>query len=363
MHSFLRPLLVSAALASFIAGTACSPTTAEQANRAAERLLTAVASATATSLDASPSARLEETQPSQGATPTPDLPPIFARCITRAALVMYIEPSTTADVVTQLKAREVFTAYGRTRNAKWVIGWTTNRDYGWVSTERVGCSVPIIELKPTDPQLLVRITPTPEVVAMAERPTATTLPSPSTEEPSPPSAASSPSLALISETPLPTPESVATSTSTPIPVSGDEQDKPSFTKATAPPATEVSLSTSPLRLVLRTGEPFTLQLSIEGTPYLLTLLLEPQPRITPTPQPFGFLICRVSSTSNVNVRAAPSREAARVSTLAPGRLVQTFGQSADGSWLLVRLDGVRGWVIAEALQCEGDRALLPINTP
>ncbi|MCS7087789.1 MAG: SH3 domain-containing protein [Thermoflexales bacterium] len=271
---------------------------------------------------------------------------------------MHLEPRSEAEVVATLQAREVFTVYGRTRNAKWIVGWNKERDYGWVTTENVGCSVPIVELKPTDPQLLTRATATPIVVAQAS------LPTPASTQAAPSPTAAAPTN-LITPTPFPSP------VLSPTAVETHDSISPAQTPAaTAIPEPTVGGYMPVVRIALRPNEPLTLQVEIEATPYLLTLLLAPQPvlDVTPLPTPKAgadnqrLLTCRVTAASNVNVRTAPSRESQRVTALSPNAVVQAIARSKDGRWLLIRLRDAVGWVIAEALTCEGETSQLPVSS-
>jgi uncharacterized protein YgiM (DUF1202 family) len=61
----------------------------------------------------------------------------------------------------------------------------------------------------------------------------------------------------------------------------------------------------------------------------------------------------VSVNDTVNVRAEPSRNAARVGTAPPNTQVEVLGVSEDGLWLNVRTpNGTEGWILAELLTIE-----------
>lgn len=347
------PLVLSLSVAALVL-SACAAQNGSQANRAVERLLTVVASATPKAEDATvetPAAAVPGTPTvTLEPTPTPDPPPIFARCITRAALTMHLEPMDDAPVLANLALREVFTVYGRTLNTQWVVGWNASQVYGWVRTQNIGCSVPIVELKPMSARLLVEVAPTPEAVAQAP-----TQPSP-TETPVP---TATPIPPTSTPTPVPTPQPEVTPTPTAQPLAGaiTPIPLPIIPGAPVPLITvEVPIGPTPLVLVLAVTvvNPEVLQ-----TPTPASTLVVP----TPTQAPVE-LQCRVTSTTAVNIRRQPSRDAERVGVLLTSGEWVARGRNADTSWVFgTSREGVTGWVIASALSCQDAVESLPISAP
>ncbi|MDW8395977.1 MAG: hypothetical protein RMM31_07025 [Anaerolineae bacterium] len=367
------PLIIALAL------SACAVQTAQPSgvNSGAERLLAVVASATpqmATPATAPTNVPPAVSQGTLAPSPTPDLPPIYARCITRAELTMHVEPDERAPVLTDLRLREVFTVYGRTLNTQWVVGWTAAKVYGWVRTRNIGCSVPIVELKPMPPQLLVEATPTPEAIAQAPIPVSpTTLPTPTQAQ------------ILAADTPAATPTSIALvstpapPTATPAPTQRVAAAQPDATPTSPSQAAQGAVTPVPLPVVLgATIPPITVEIPVGPTPLVLVFavtVVNPEVLLTPTPSPasplqptptgtLAELQCRVSAASAVNIRRRPARDAERVGVLFASGEWLARARNTDTSWVFgTSREGIEGWVIASVLSCQGAVESLPVRMP
>ncbi|MFN8375822.1 MAG: SH3 domain-containing protein [Anaerolineae bacterium] len=76
------------------------------------------------------------------------------------------------------------------------------------------------------------------------------------------------------------------------------------------------------------------------------------PTVTPTIEPVQVFAV-VSVNDSINIRAEPSRDAARVSSARPGTRLEVIGISEDGLWLNVRTaEGTEGWVLGELVTIE-----------
>ncbi len=344
-RSALSPI---AFIASLWLITACGSVNPEEANKAAERLLTRAAEATQEAEATQTASRANK--PSSAAnlvyqpavtptstplppTPTPDLPPIYARCIIRSPTVMRLLPEAQAMPVAELAQGEVITVYGRTRNRQWVLGWNRDARFGWVPSAKaqIGCSVPVVELKPAEPNVLVKAIATPTPLAIAQATATPTF-----------------TAAQAAQRPL----------STFPPLSKPTSSAPPEVTATLP--TPTPLETFPTEAGLLTPA--------AGIPPSQT---EPQPSPTPTftPQPtpttvYGVVVeltCTVTPGTPVNIRRGPSRSERLLGALPAGNTFRAKGRNEDASWLYgTGQNGVTGWMIASGLVCKGDTRDLAI---
>lgn len=90
----------------------------------------------------------------------------------------------------------------------------------------------------------------------------------------------------------------------------------------------------------------------------------PSPTVTPTPSPTEPVIAgTIEVTDPINVRAEPSTEGDLVGGLYLGDKANVFAISKDGEWWQIEFpdgpDGL-GWVSAEFVRFQGDRAAVPI---
>lgn len=92
-----------------------------------------------------------------------------------------------------------------------------------------------------------------------------------------------------------------------------------------------------------------------------------EPTATPEPTPVVSLedaMVMVDTLVGVQVREAPSSEAAPVTRLAGGTDVPALARSADGEWIQVELEnGDKGWVFAGAVTLNVDIDALPVVEP
>jgi hypothetical protein len=91
-------------------------------------------------------------------------------------------------------------------------------------------------------------------------------------------------------------------------------------------------------------------------PPTVTLTLTPSLTFTPTEEP--PILGVVASLDRVNVRTGPGVTYDDFASLAPGTAVEVIGQSSDGRWLNVKLEGGdEGWMSTQLVR------LLPTPTP
>jgi len=228
---------------------------------------------------------------------------------------MRVRPGESAQVAAPLRPSDIVTAYGRTRDSRWILAWNRQITFGWIPSSALGCSAPFEDLRPTDPGILLTPQPT------AER---TALPTP------------------VASTPTVTATSVdATATVTALPISAETP---------APTATATPVM-QPTAAITETAEP---------TPLAAT----PTTAAEETPAPPEALPCVVISTVNLNVRSGPARTARLIGRLPPGAKFSATGRnSGDETWLYgVTERGTFGWVIGSAVRCEGDIRALPVAT-
>lgn len=285
--------------------TACSGD-AQTTAQTAEKVMTRIADTTPGTPD--PTA-------TPGPSPTPIPPVVYARCIVRAEnqANMYLEPGDLTPITAQLANREIITAYGRTADANWVLGWNAASTTGWVSAQSIGCTVPVQELRPTEAKVL--LTPIPGATqAATAKPAETAGPSqPATETPAAQSPATAPSAAVVS--PIATP-------------------------------TEAAPAIEPSGTVTSTSE--------------LTATVETTPTTGAPTVAVAEIKCVVTPGAPVNLRRGPGRTFRSLGTLRPGSEFNASGRNQDGDWLFgTTARGTEGWLIASSVKCEGDVASLP----
>lgn len=314
MRTRLANLAGLTCLAALILAACASGRGANLSSEATSRILTAVATRATATQAAVPSAAVPlASSPTEAASPTPaeptatPLPPmVFARCIVRAELPMRLEPADAARVTASLQSRDIVTAYGRTTNGQWILIWNREVAFGWIPTGALGCSAPVEDLRPTEPDVL--LTPRPTVTL--------------------------PALVAGAKTATPTPAAVAAAaTQTPTPVA-TQTPEPTVTEAPPAPAPE---ATAPA--------------TVMPTPETASSA----PTIAATESPAEPLACVVAIDRALNLRAGPDRAARLLGQLRPGAKFSAVGRNADATWLYgATARGSFAWAIAAALQCEGD---------
>lgn len=370
--------------------TACSNNNAVRVNETTVKILTVVAEQTVQA-DASPSPAATGSAATPGSldtpaasptpvvpTPTPELPLVFARCIVRAASpTMHLEPAESAPVAAPLAAGEIITAYGRTSDNRWVLVWNGNVTFGWVMADVMGCSAPVEELRPSDPDALL-ITLTPRVTTTPTTDTGmamvTRAASPTAPPAAPPTVAATPS-PVPSDTPAPTP------TTAPLPeITATEATTVTPAPeaiATAAPAIGptviiqivtvtviVTVTAAPVAPVATAAPPTTATspptLAATPTP---SPTAQPSPTMTPAIAAEGAvrLECVVRPESSVNLRSGPARTEQLVGNLRSGTVFTATGRNEDGTWLyIITPRETSAWLIAGAVRCNGQVRDLPI---
>ncbi len=369
---------IATVLVAMLLVSACGAADAERMNKAAEVILTQSANVTVDSA-AVQRASTPETPLPPGAivTATPSL--VYARCLAREATTMHVQPDASTAMVIELAARDIFTAYGRTQDAAWVLGWRTEQSYGWASAAVVGCTVPIPELMPSDPNVLL----TPIAVAQVETSTPTTsvasptsstnetgtpVPSPAPLTDTPPPPTEVPTVApMDAPTLVPTETAITVLPSTATPTSAVAATAPPEAIASATPVVQIQVVT----VVVTVTVPVYIEVTAAPTP-----LVTPTPLALPTatattaatatsaltpPQSALGLACEVTPGTPVNFRLGPSRADRLIGTLRSGTQFLARGRNDDGTWLYG--EGPRstsGWLISSSVQCNGDIAALPV---
>ncbi len=341
--------------------SACSSANTERAGQAAEVILTRSAGGTPADVDATSTvaassaltvtvaanttpAKATPLPPGVQITATPSL--VYARCLARQAAEMRTQPNDTAPIVTSLAARDVFTAYGRTLDAGWVLGWSNDQAFGWAPVAGVGCTVPIAELMPTEPNVLL-LTPTGVAVAQVDA-TATQSLVPTTEATQTPAIVPSP--VPLTDTPIP----IAPAPTTAPPIS---------TSTVAPTVAPTETPTTELQ-PLPTQTPFVVIQVVTVVVTVLVPVIAPEatatPRPAPTPTSVPTLVptvvpilaptvppaptstpdavaqglsCEVTPGTPVNFRLGPSRTDRLIGTLRSGTSFTARGRNDDGTWL------------------------------
>jgi len=303
--------------------TACAAQDAQQVNLVAQRLLSAAATQTAAAADTTGEPDDPTALPTSEPSPTPVPPLVFARCIVRASLDMRLQPIEGATAVAALKPRDVVTAYGRTEDGAWILAWNRDITYGWLPAGAIGCSAPSEDLRATAPDALLTPepsetpSPTETATAIITQPAATTPPPPS---------------------PLPSP------TTTPQPPALE----PTIIVRVITVTVIVTVTAPPI-VIIATPTPAAAQ---------PTATLLPTPASAPIPD---ALVCVVTSDRVLNLRSGPNRSFRLVGRLQPGANFFATGRNADQTWLNgVTETGLRAWLIASAVSCQGDARSLPI---
>ena len=100
------------------------------------------------------------------------------------------------------------------------------------------------------------------------------------------------------------------------------------------------------------------------TPAAVRPLETRAPTPTPAPAPVpDALTCVVTSERALNLRSRPDRTARLVGRLQPGATFFATGRNADQTWLnSVTSTGLRAWLIAAAVRCQGDVSSLPVTS-
>lgn len=362
--------------------TACSNNNAVRVNETTVKILTVVAEQTVQA-DASPSPAATGSAATPGSldtpaasptpvvpTPTPELPLVFARCIVRAASpTMHLEPAESAPVAAPLAAGEIITAYGRTSDNRWVLVWNGNVTFGWVMADVMGCSAPVEELRPSDPDALLitltpRVTTTPTtdtgmaMVTRAASPTVAATPSPvpsDTPAPTPTTAPLPEITATEATTVTPAPEAIATA----APAIG-----PTVIIQIVTVTVIVTVTAAPVAPVATAAPPTT-----ATSPPTLAATPTPSPTAQPSPtmtlaiaaEGAVRLECVVRPESSVNLRSGPARTEQLVGNLRSGTVFTATGRNEDGTWLyIITPRETSAWLIAGAVRCNGQVRDLPI---
>lgn len=332
MKHHISRLLAIAGVATLIS-TACS-VDPEQAGQAAERVMTVAAQIT-------PGAVETVMASSPLGTPAPaapaEAPIVYARCITRGETALRQEPSEDATEMAALSNRTIITAYGRTADGNWVLGWDAGKVDGWLPASIIGCTAPVQELRATDAGVL--LTPTAEVIAES------TLSSTIEETVSPP--ATEPAEASTG-TPEPTLEPLATLAP----------------EATATESIEMTPEILPTTMSIATITPEPTEAQALPTLAPATTQSDEPARVitvvvTATPAQVRDLRCTVTPGTPVNLRGGPARTENLLGSLPAGTRFLAQGRNENASWLYGFTERqTPGWLIASSVECDGDPAQL-----
>jgi hypothetical protein len=330
--------------------SACANADPERLNRAAQVILTRSAAEGGIAATQAPSDPNAPRPTFAVVTATPSL--IYALCLVRDAAPLRVQPDASVAPAAELAAREIITAYGRTADALWVLGWNKDDVYGWVTADVVGCTVPTAELFPTDPNVLLA----EPGVAVAEQPASTPIAAP---EPT--------ATALPTETAAPEPTATALPTETAAP-----QPTATLVPAAQQPTVIIRIITVVVTVTAAPAEPAAMP--------TLTQAAQPSPTIAPTttPQPTDAAAapttvstatasapvdseCVVTPGTPVNLRRGPARTERLLGSLPEGTAFIAFGRNEDATWLYGATPRrTFGWLIASAVACLGELARLPV---
>jgi hypothetical protein len=301
---------------------------------------------------------------------------IYALCIVRAPSQLLIEPSTNAPFTGEVQAREVITAYGRTSDAQWVLGWNKADAYGWVTANAIGCTVPIPELMPTESNVL-RLTPiavaeqnaTPADTAATTSPTAvptTALTAAPADTVAPPQPTATPLPATSTSTTEPTATSAPVATA-PLPTLAPTDTAFPPVATALPAATLAPVAQATPIVIVQVVTVVVTVTAAPAQPTMLPTLATTQQPATSTPTAIPTLVvlqelrCVVTPGTPVNLRTGPARTERLLGQLREGAPFVVAGRNEDGSWLYgVTARGTIGWLIASAVSCEDDVNKLPV---
>lgn len=310
----LRLLIVAGVVALLTSACIVDP---QQAGQAAERVMTAAAQITPEAMETAIASAPLSAGPEEA-------PTVYARCITRSKTALLQLPQEGATEAAALGSRSIITAYGRTTDAAWVLGWDAGEVRGWLPAKIIGCTVPVEDLRATDAGIL--LTPTAIVVAAAT-------PAATAEETSTAAVEVTAEMAatpdIATEAPLPTETALPTDLPTPT---------ASPTRATLPTPTALAATAAP-------------------TPAsrVATVIVV----VTATPAQVRDLRCTVTPGAPVNLRKGPARTATLIDTLIAGTRFLAQGRNEDASWIYGFTERqMPGWLIASSIACDGDPAQL-----
>lgn len=339
MKSGISRLLIAAGVAALFT-TACN-VDPQQASQAAERVMTVAAQITP---DAVETVMASSAQNTPAAIVQAEAPLIYARCITRGETALTQLPEDGATETAPLGSRSIITAFGRTADAKWVLGWNADDMRGWLPASIIGCTAPVEELRATDAGVLL----TPVAVAKVTTEATTEAVVETTAEMT---AEATPPATVMINIVTATSEATLESTST---------DAPAATVTEAPIPTATALPTDvpiPTAAPTRTALPTTTSLAATTTPAsparVVTVV------VTATSAQVRDLRCTVTPGTPVNLRNGPARAAKLLDTLQPGTRFLAQGRNEDATWIYGFTERqVPGWLIASSVECDGNLAQL-----
>lgn len=326
MKSRISCLLACAGAVTLVT-TACN-VDPQKASQAAERVMTVAAQITPDAVSTAMTAARDT--PAPAAPTAPSL--VYARCITHGKTALLQQPQAGADELAPLGNRSIITAFGRTADATWVLGWNADDVRGWLPASIIGCTAPVEELGATDAGVLLTPVAVAEVIteatseATAEM-TATTM------------------INAVTATPEATLESTAT-------------EAPAATPTRLPIATATA---RPTRTPLPTPTPAPTKTPLAATtaPALPARVITVVVVVTATPAQVRDLRCDVTPGTPVNLRKGASRTAQMLDTLQPGTRFLAQGRNEDATWLYGFTEHqMPGWLIASSVDCDGDPAQL-----
>lgn len=364
MKSRISRLFVAAGVVALLtAGCNVNP---QQASQAAERVMTVAAQITPEAVE---TAMASSPVGTPAVVAIAESPIVYARCITRGTTTLLQLPQDGATEAAPLGSRSIITAFGRTADAAWVLGWNAANARGWLPASIIGCTAPVEDLRVTDAGLLL----TPTVMAVAEATTAATseatLEATSEATQTPPAtvminavtatpeatlesiATAAPATSAATPTEAPIPTATALPTDVPIPTAAP-------TRTTLPTATPLAAlaataaPTSPVRVI-------TVVVVVTATPPQTSVLV-PQPEEKKTGEAqVRDLRCTVTPGTPVNLRNGPARAARLLELLQPSTRFLAQGRNADATWIYGFTERqMPGWLIASSVECDGDPAQL-----
>ena len=356
-----------------VAFSACSAADTQRANKVAEVVLTQSANLTPGTSSATAGTAVTGAASKAVVTATPSL--FYARCLTHQVTPMLLEPNADAPVVISMAARDTITVYGRTMDAKWVLGYKDDKDFGWVNASAIACTSPITELMPAQPNAIL-LTAT-AAVAVAQVALATNTSMTPTEVPT----------QLPTEVLTEVPTEVPTQLPTEAPTKASlVTSTPAKTLTVTPlrltptrPPTIRSTPTVPVAVDTPVGET---QVVTRIVTIVVTVTVTPRPTLvpaihaptsiavateTPTPTPTPVLMtthemaCTVTPGTPVNFRRGPARTDPLVAALRAGTAFTAQGRTEDGAWLFgIGPRSATGWLIASSVECASDVQRLPV---